>query len=259
MSLKDNAKFKEANKLIKKADELVKQSRDCISSAQNSMQQFYDEVALPILEENANLAKKRTQLETKYVKLLQDFCVKSQNHTCVYREFRLSNRPRYHSFARGDVYPMGRYSTCIVCGWSNDPEQLKSKKSTDEIIREAIQTRHSSKENKPLTDNRPIEHKEKAKQVISEAAQQDKNKNTQKIAERLLEIEEEITAIDNTLKSNYQIAEEICELFGHNAVMINDAEDFECKCCGKKMPYHQYISAHHNAKFGKLGIVPFYY
>lgn len=54
------------------------------------------------------------------------------------------------------------------------------------------------------------------------------------------------------------LLEELCTLFGHDAVMTDMcSERFKCNCCGKSMSYQEYINNHHRAIY--RGVVPFHY
>ncbi len=70
-------------------------------------------------------------------------------------------------------------------------------------------------------------------------------------------LQEEISKITQYIHYLDSLYLKLCELFGHDAVMISDREDFKCRCCGKTMTYREYIDTYHQAKY--RGIVNFYY
>lgn len=70
-------------------------------------------------------------------------------------------------------------------------------------------------------------------------------------------VQEEISKMNEYINYLESLKLKLCELFGHDATMINYVEDFKCNCCGKIMGYQEYINSHHKAKY--RGIVDFYY
>ena len=70
-------------------------------------------------------------------------------------------------------------------------------------------------------------------------------------------LQEEILKLTQYINYLYSLKLKLCELFGHDAGMIDDLENFTCKCCGKTIRYQEYIETYHRAKY--RGIVDFYY
>ena len=91
----------------------------------------------------------------------------------------------------------------------------------------------------------------------------------QKVENKLKELEPKlVSGLTKEVKEEYialrkekiylkALLYKLCNLFGHDAHMVNAYEDFECDCCGEIMDYRDYIKAHHAAKY--KGIVPYYY
>lgn len=71
-------------------------------------------------------------------------------------------------------------------------------------------------------------------------------------------IEQEIPKLREYIDYLGYLKEKMCELFGHDATIIDyDRETFKCKCCGKTMSHREYIDTYYNAIY--KGVVPFYY
>ena len=77
------------------------------------------------------------------------------------------------------------------------------------------------------------------------------------IADVIAEIQKEILIIRGYVYYLSHFNEKLCELFGHDADIISDDEDFKCHCCGKEMSYQAYINAHYDAKY--KGVVDYRY
>ena len=77
------------------------------------------------------------------------------------------------------------------------------------------------------------------------------------IADVITNIDCEISIIRGYIYYLSHFNEMLCELFGHDADMISDDEDFKCRCCGAEMSYQGYINAHYDAKY--KGVVDYYY
>lgn len=70
-------------------------------------------------------------------------------------------------------------------------------------------------------------------------------------------VQEEISKITQYINYLNSLYLKLCELFGHDAEIIDGRENFKCKCCGKTISYREYVDTYHKAKY--RGIVDFYY
>ena len=70
-------------------------------------------------------------------------------------------------------------------------------------------------------------------------------------------LQEDFLKLTQYINYLHLLKSKLCELFGHDATMINEFEDFKCKCCGKIMSHREYINSHHKAKY--KGIVKYCY
>ena len=71
------------------------------------------------------------------------------------------------------------------------------------------------------------------------------------IEEKIFQKEDDIEKIEGEL-------EELCNLFGHDAEIIDSSNEiFQCHCCNKKLSYREYIDAHWKATY--KNVVPYYY
>lgn len=236
MELIDTAKFKGPLKLAKEAKKLRDQAKEAEDKAVESFRQVRAEMLEPLQDEKKRLEKELETLRTEYFELASTFCEQSGRHTSTYRTVRTGNIPLYHSFSRGNVYPTETYSTCLICGASNDPERFRDRRSHNQRC-----------------------YKEGSEDVIQKASEQTENLELKKTALRILEIPEQFNSLSDKINEINKALEELCSLFGHDADITSyDRENFKCKCCGKKMGYREYINAHYAAKY-RGGIIPFHY
>ncbi len=238
MTLNDTTKFeeclklaKEAKKMRDKAKKIMEQAQSIEEKAVDSFRKVREEMLKDLQHDKEELENQLDALETEYFELASTFCKQKGGHTCTSRSVKTSNKPLYHTFA-GNVYPTEIYSTCLICGNTNDPQSLF----------------------------KPRKFYEKgSKDVIQKASEQTENLELKETAQRILEIREQFKNIKDKLNENSKGFEKICSLFGHDAEITSyDNEEFKCKCCGKDLEYIGYINAHHNAKY-KGGIVTFHY
>ena len=84
------------------------------------------------------------------------------------------------------------------------------------------------------------------------------NNYLSKNGKSIKEIHNQILQITTYIEYLYFLREKLCELFGHDAEIIDlGHEHFECKCCGKYIGYSEYSESHYHSKI--LNIIGYYY
>ena len=173
----------------------------------------------------------KSQLELKELKgkidsILHAYCEKN-GHRDILVSSRILGSTGAHSFTYGTELILTKSYKCAICG----------------------RTRNcTGKGYSSYTKN-------KYERIIPDDLYDDETLTTDGKSFRILQ--EEISKLTQYINYLYSLKLKLCELFGHDAGMIDDFENFTCKCCGKTIRYQEYIETYHRAKY--RGIVNFYY
>lgn len=254
MSITDNFKFLECVELSKKADELL------------GTKEYYTAKEKALLEFRKLVFDRRKELKTEQKKLqdeLANLQSKSQVEGCKFCR-RIGHDIQIKEFER--IFSVVRLRYCKVCGaFSVDDtiwryEIKPYSKYDDKAMREKVLAALENKNNK----------------------EDESSENWKEAAEEFVKINQQIDKLNKWLSDIQEEFEELCSLFGHDCVRIDEydtvtepmcaANDeyiesrrenflngkFRCRCCQKEMDAEEYKASYRNAKY-LGGIIRQYY
>lgn len=182
--------------------------------------------------EESEIELKRLKEETQ--NLLYAYCKKNGHHYVLIRSNLLGHTGR-HTF-HGDLYYKENTSKCTTCG------TVYTYDGTGYPSFDGCGRRGSKK---------PSYEQKIPDELYDDTTLREDGKTYRALLKEIEKLEQYISY----LQSLYG---KICELFGHDAEIVNfHYQTFKCKCCKKSLSKEEYISAHYQAKYRNA--VPFYY
>ncbi len=224
------ASSKEGEKEVKRKEKAYRTALKNLQATNKKRIEVINRIRLEKLAEIAEEIKiSELEIETlteERVKILHTYCEKNNHNYALLRQRYLSSTGK-HSFGRGFQNIYDYTYKCTICG----------------------------RETSFTTTGYDRRDSEKYCAYIPEDVYDNETLTTDGKTLRI--IEQEILKLKEYLNYLDYLKDKMCELFGHDAIIIDYEENFKCQCCGRTLGYQEYIDAHYKAKY--LGIVPFYY
>lgn len=246
LSIKHNPKFEEYLSLAQEAKSLreagdSETATEMEQKAAKGFRELISNTRKDLTEQDENLKKELSCLQVESEFCGKTFCI-LYGHELSYQELA-----REHTWDNKD---QNRYFVeCKLCGWNNSTQIINANYFWHRKI-----ARKKANYNEAAITSKILKALEEQKESTS-------NLEWKKFAERFLEVQEEIDKKNNELHRIQEVLNEICRLFGHDAIEYSEKYDedrFHCKCCGKEMDRNEYVVNHLDAMFHG-GIVSYYY